>query len=45
MRAIGSVALDLAVDVEERPPELLRKLLADGGLAGTHEPDQSDVTV
>ena len=39
------LALDLAVDVEERPPQLLRKLLADGGLAGTHEPDQSDVTV
>ena len=39
------LALDLGVDVDERPPELRGELLAEGRLARTHEADQSDVTV
>ena len=39
------LALDLGVDVDERPPELRGELLAEGRLARAHEADQSDVTV
>ena len=38
-------ALDLTVDVDELPPELLGELLAEGRLARTHEADEGDVTV
>ena len=41
----GLVALDLRVDVDERPPELRGELLAEGRLARAHEADQSDVTI
>ena len=37
--------LDLAVDVDERPSELLRERGAERRLAGAHEADQCDVTV
>ena len=37
--------LDLAIDVDERAAELLGECRAERGLAGTHEADQSDVTV
>ena len=36
--------LDLAVDVDERPPELLRERGAERRLARAHEADQRDVT-
>ena len=39
------LALDLAVDVDERPPELLRERGAERRLARAHEADQRDVTV
>jgi hypothetical protein len=40
-RSLG--ALDLLVDVDERPTEALRDLGTDGRLAGSHEADQHDV--
>jgi hypothetical protein len=39
------LTLDLAVDIDERTAELLGERRAERGLAGTHEADQSDVTV
>ena len=39
------LALDLAVDVDERTAEPRRQLLAEGRLAGAHEADQGDVSV
>jgi hypothetical protein len=38
-------ALDLAVHVDKRPPELAGELLTDGRLARAHEADQDDVTI
>ena len=41
----GLDLLDLAVDVDERPPEARRESLAERRLPGAHEADQGDVTV
>jgi hypothetical protein len=37
--------LQLAIEVEERPAELVRDLGAKGRLAGAHEPDEREVSV
>ena len=39
------LALDLAVDVDERTPQLLRERGPERGLPGAHEADQRNVTV
>ena len=38
-------ALDLAVDIQERPAETLRHLRADRRLASAHEADEDEVAV
>jgi hypothetical protein len=38
-------ALDLAVDIDERPPKPRSEGFAEGRLARPHEADQGDVTV